>query len=391
VIVYLAFLAIPLGGLYHVVVSFAETLYLVFAGRLALLTGLTGFVLPVLAGNTVGGVLLVTVVNYFQTTENRLESARFAGADRQLSVREWALGGLVGRSYVPLVDTGQHPAADAEGRRIMVAIANPRTGSYLIDLACTVARGEEGTTVHAVHVVQTPRGQVGRQTSERITAASQRRLDDLRGIAEEYEVPFEASTVVTHRSFEEALDVAARDRADLVVMSWDDTDLWAAGRSRRSLHELARGLPCDLLVATGPEVDVSRILLPTAGSTDSDLAAELVGALRAAADSAVSLLHVVDEPADREVGERFLDGWAADHGLGDAATIVDTGGDVGTAIREHAADHTLAVVGATDRGLLWRLLTDTLRIDAVEEVNCSVLLVERPTDRGLLDRLLGRR
>jgi len=100
VVVYLAFLAIPLGGLYHVVVSFAETLYLVFAGRLALLTGLTGFVLPVLAGNTVGGVLLVTVVNYFQTTEDRLESARFAGAtgSSPSGSGRWA-GSSAGRTF----------------------------------------------------------------------------------------------------------------------------------------------------------------------------------------------------------------------------------------------------------------------------------------------------
>jgi hypothetical protein len=55
-------------------------------------------------GNTVGGVVLVTAVNYFQTTENRLRSARFQGPDRQLSVGEWLFGGLVGRSYVPVID-----------------------------------------------------------------------------------------------------------------------------------------------------------------------------------------------------------------------------------------------------------------------------------------------
>ena len=71
-VVYLAFLAIPLGNLYHVVVSFTEVVYLLFAARLglytgdlSLVTGVTGFVLPVLLGNTLGGVVLVTLVNYF--------------------------------------------------------------------------------------------------------------------------------------------------------------------------------------------------------------------------------------------------------------------------------------------------------------------------------------
>lgn len=101
VLVYVAFLAIPLGNLFHVVVSITELLYLFFIGRAALLPGLTEFVLPVLLGNTLGGVLLVTVVNYFQTTERRLAIAREGSGVRQLSLGEMLFGRLAGRSYVP--------------------------------------------------------------------------------------------------------------------------------------------------------------------------------------------------------------------------------------------------------------------------------------------------
>ena len=101
VLVYVAFLVIPIADLFHVVVSFTELAFLFYLGEAALLPGLVGFVLPVLLGNTLGGVLLVTVVNYFQTTERRLADARHDGAARQLSIREWIGGGSVGRSYVP--------------------------------------------------------------------------------------------------------------------------------------------------------------------------------------------------------------------------------------------------------------------------------------------------
>jgi hypothetical protein len=76
-------------------------MYLFYLGEAALLAGLLWFVLPVFLGNTIGGVLLVTVVNYFQTTERRLESAREDGVERQLSIREWIGGSRVGRTYVP--------------------------------------------------------------------------------------------------------------------------------------------------------------------------------------------------------------------------------------------------------------------------------------------------
>jgi formate/nitrite transporter FocA (FNT family) len=101
VLVFIAFLAVPLGNLFHVVVSFTEAMYLVFQGQAAVLPALSGFILPVLLGNTIGGVLLVTVVNYFQTTERRVKSVRKDGVERQLSFREVLIGGPAGRSYVP--------------------------------------------------------------------------------------------------------------------------------------------------------------------------------------------------------------------------------------------------------------------------------------------------
>ena len=102
VLVYVAFLAIPVADLFHVVVSFTEVVYLVVVGAdVGIVRSLVGFVLPVLVGNTVGGVFLVTVVNYFQTTERRVRNVRQDGVERQLSVRETLFGGFVGRSYVP--------------------------------------------------------------------------------------------------------------------------------------------------------------------------------------------------------------------------------------------------------------------------------------------------
>lgn len=100
VLIYIGFLAIPFGNLFHVVVSFTEVVYLVANGQAALLSSLAGFVFPVLLGNTVGGVLLVTVVNYFQTTSERRELAR-DGTTERLSFRDWLLGSGMGRAYIP--------------------------------------------------------------------------------------------------------------------------------------------------------------------------------------------------------------------------------------------------------------------------------------------------
>ncbi len=99
-LIYLAFLSIPVAGLYHVVVSFTELLFLVLETDVSLVTGLVEFVLPVLLGNTLGGILLVTVVNYYQTTSRRLEAVRDPDAEDPLSLTETLFGGFIGRSYV---------------------------------------------------------------------------------------------------------------------------------------------------------------------------------------------------------------------------------------------------------------------------------------------------
>ncbi|MFC6718609.1 formate/nitrite transporter family protein [Natrialbaceae archaeon GCM10025810] len=389
VIVYLAFLAIPMGDLFHSVVSFTELMYLVYLGDVSFGYGFVNFVLPVLAGNTIGGVVLVTVVNYFQTTRDRLESARFAGTERRLSIPEWAFGGFAGRSYVPLLD---HPeATGGEGYQVVVPIANPRTESDLVDLAATLASGREAATVHVVHIVQTPNrpSAIADRQRARIEAESEAKLERMADSIGEYDVDCELSTRVTSRSLEEIFASAERVQADLVVMGWGDNRVWGAAHTERPLGELASRLPCDLLVFEDRGFDASRILLPTAGGPDSDLSAEVAKTLETNCNADVTLLHIVDGPEEREEGERFLGEWAADHDLMSADRVVDDSGDVEPAICREAGDQTMILIGATERGLLTRLVTGTLHFDVIEQVDCSVLLAERPAERSLYERLFG--
>jgi formate/nitrite transporter FocA (FNT family)/nucleotide-binding universal stress UspA family protein len=390
VVVYLAFLAIPMGNLFHVVVSFTEVVYLALVTGVNPIPALGGFVLPVLLGNTVGGVVLVTVVNYYQTSDQRLQIERFQDV-RRLSLREWLAGSLAGRSYVPVIDTLEEFVRDPDAYRVLVPIANPRVEADVIRLACQVASSRSKGKVHVAHVVQAPRRwstAEGGHQHDRIRRESDRLLEDARRIGSEYDVTLETSTVVTPRSFEEVFSLARRTSPDLVTLDWDERGLWTSARAERPLTELTNRLPCDFLVANGTRLDPSRIVLPTAGGPDSDLNAEVARALADVADAEIELLHVVADEADEPAGEAFLRDWAATHDLADATITVDSG-DVESAIVRAADDGTLLMLGATEQGLLSRLVQDSLHMDVVDHVDCSVLLAERPTERSLRERLFG--
>ena len=278
--------------------------------------------------------------------------------------------------------------------RVMVPIANPRTANDLVEIGCTLAQQREGE-VHVVHIVEVPRqtslDYVATQLDELDPDASNR-LASVREVGDDFEdVELRTHTVVSHRSFDEIFDAARRHSASVVVMGWSPGRPWTRGRTGGAIDELTMDLPCDFVVFKDRGLDTSRILLPTAGGPDSDLSAEVAKSFRDVHGSEVSALYVVDEETERAKAMSFLGEWADDHGLGDANLIVGTDGDVQANIAEAAKDHSIVLIGATGRGLLSRLLGDSLVFDIIDELDCSVLLSERPAKRSLTERLFGRR
>jgi formate/nitrite transporter FocA (FNT family) len=87
-IIYGIFLLIPTAGLFHVITGFVEVVFGVFADE-----GTWGqafaFLAAVGLGNTVGGVVLVALLNFGQTRERRIPE----GSElEELNWRDWLFG-----------------------------------------------------------------------------------------------------------------------------------------------------------------------------------------------------------------------------------------------------------------------------------------------------------
>jgi formate/nitrite transporter FocA (FNT family) len=94
-IIYSIFLMIPTAGLFHVITGFVEVVFGVFVGE-----GSWGqafaFLAAVGLGNTVGGVVLVALLNFGQTRERRVPE----GSElEELTWREWLFGFRTGLAF----------------------------------------------------------------------------------------------------------------------------------------------------------------------------------------------------------------------------------------------------------------------------------------------------
>jgi formate-nitrite transporter family protein len=70
VIILMAWL-VGVGGFAHIIVGSVETFYLVVTGALSFGDYLTRFMIPALLGNTLGGVVLVSLLNHAQVTSDK--------------------------------------------------------------------------------------------------------------------------------------------------------------------------------------------------------------------------------------------------------------------------------------------------------------------------------
>ena len=313
--------------------------------------------------------------------------------DREGILSEYLLG-RAAELPDPAVAAARAARPEQAEYRVMVPLSNPNTAEQLTTVAAGIAAERNGTVV-ATHVIEVPDQLPLDRAPEYLRMADPEPITDelvetARETAAEFDVEVESRVVYSHQALEEVFDAARRWNVDAVVMGWWGREPAVGGRTESSLDELAHNLPCDVFVLRDRDFDPARIVIPTAGTPNDDLCATVATRFAETFDSEITLLHVVGGESARGGGERFLEDWAERMDLDDAKLEVAVSSDLEAAIGAAADEHTLLLIGASERGLLSRLVRRSLIYDVVERVDSSVLLAETKQDRSLLDRLIGR-
>lgn len=110
-VIFLLTYMVAAAGLAHSIVGAAEVLYVVFSGDATLVSFLGHFLAPAVLGNTVGGVVLVALLNYSQTRDRRIPDRDCRVLELEWS--EWLFGNHIGRQISPTFDPESGEGTDA--------------------------------------------------------------------------------------------------------------------------------------------------------------------------------------------------------------------------------------------------------------------------------------
>lgn len=295
--------------------------------------------------------------------------------------------------------------AEEERFRILVPLLDsPREQKVLIELAKALARAENGEVL-ALQVIIIP-PQQRRAEGERLARERNQLLQwSLREEGEEGSVlPL---TRVGRDPVQAIMDTAREESVNLVLLNWRVTGIVdepvfsrsAAVERGRLVSDLVRGAACMVAALDGQLKDhPRRILVPTAGGPHAPVAARLALDLARLWGAEVVGLNIVRDESDDEamaLARQVVLGTF--EGLPDAEKVmvrlITSGQSIASTLVEEAnQDYDLVMLGASNEGLLDRVLFGDIPQQVAEQTETAAIMVRsrRPVQEAQLHLLWDR-
>ncbi|MEA3336546.1 MAG: DUF389 domain-containing protein [Chloroflexota bacterium] len=274
-------------------------------------------------------------------------------------------------------------------RVLVPLVGTPAEHRALLRLATDIARAEDGEVL-AVQVISLPpqltRAEGARMARER-TQLLNWSLGQVTG-----DVPFTPITRIGRDPGHAIVDTAREEDADMILITWrpeestenenGDLDTRSANERRRLVGQLVQGTPCTVVALDGElKQQTQRILLPTAGGPHAREAAGLALKLARIWDAQVVGVYIVRKGPNELNASRardlvkstFEDLPDADHAR---IKLVNSQEPIAAALVEEAEQqYDLIMLGATNEGLLDRVLFGDIPHQVVERTETPAIMV----------------
>lgn len=283
---------------------------------------------------------------------------------------------------------------------VLVSVADPRHVEQLVRTGGDIALAR-GVPVRIVSVVAKPASSPfavfdDETIIQEFSGNRQELLDRATSVAPA-DVPVEGEVIVGRSVSDAVLRAIGTHGASALVVGWIE-------RQRRNavlgttVDRLIAGAACDLYVERiGSEANaVNSVLLPVAGGPHLPTAAAGAKAIASRNEAEVVVLSVATAESDLAEANTFVEEGvkavlAAPGGSVSISQKTDIGSDTVGVIAKAAAEHDVAVLGATRQGRLRRRLVGSIPRALVSQSNTTVILARNgnTVPGPMLQRVLG--
>ena len=269
--------------------------------------------------------------------------------------------------------------------RVVVPVANPRTERFLVEMSALIAQHESGLVVPLsiakAHV------HMDDPNLKKIIKRSRRRLKTALKVAEEFGVKAKPIIRIDDDVVHGISRTAREQNASLLVMGWSDPNKLRSRLFGNIIDNIFWSSHCPVAVMRLLEepINIHQILVPIKNITPQSIRTIRFAQLFAETNQAnITLLHISDRSSTKEEIHNFEKelSIAVENQIQPQITIdikILRQDDIAGGIITQANDHDMVVLRFTRRRTAGGLAVSDVTHQAINNLNCSVVLYGEPT------------
>ncbi len=297
---------------------------------------------------------------------------------------EGAFGRALTVAQAPKVETAVltgRGKISSEGYTVLVALSHPEQERLLISIAAAVAKKHKGEVL-VVNVIPVPlqtalaaaRNHFKKRDFPRAKMLERTAVE----MGEKFGVDIKTRSILSHDISKTILNIAAVEDCELLMLGWRG---WTKRRGvimGSTIDPIVNNAPCDIaVVKVGPFNQLKKVLLPTAGGPQLELAGDVATALKKQFGSKITAIHTVSSKEEKEAGEKRLSDCLKQTKIKDASEKILISNSPADAIVKEAESHDVVVVGATREGLFQQLMFGTIPEGIAKGTGKPVIMVKK--------------